>query len=310
MSTATMPSARPTAPFGSLGVAMVTPFHADGTIDHDGLAAVVEHLLAAGHDLIAVNGTTGESASTSDAEKTGLVEETVGLVSGRAKVIAGVGSADTHHTVGLARDAEKAGADGLLVVTPYYSRPTQSGLLAHFTAVADATDLPAMLYDIPGRTATAIATETLLRLAEHPRIVAVKDAKGDIAGTTRLLAESDLAVYSGSDENNLAWLAIGAVGVVSVVSHAAGREYARMITAVKIGDLDLARAIDRSLVPAFRAIMTIVPGAVAAKAALVELGVIADATVRLPQVAMTEAELALLRAALTAAGLTTAGSTG
>jgi 4-hydroxy-tetrahydrodipicolinate synthase len=290
-------------PWGRLGVAMVTPFHPDGSLDVKGLETVVEHLLASGHDLIVVNGTTGESPTTTDAEKTSLVEQTVALVAGRASVIAGVGSADTRHTSELAREAARAGADGLLVVTPYYSRPTQSGLAAHFTAVADATDLPCMLYDIPGRTGTAIATETLLRLAEHPRIAAVKDAKGDIAGTTALLAAADLAFYSGSDENNLAWLAIGAVGVVSVVSHVAGAQYAAMIAAVDAGNLDAARAIDRSLIPAVRAIMMRVPGAVAAKAALVEVGVIADATVRLPQIPMTEAELALLRADLAASGL-------
>lgn len=300
MSTSTATTA---TPWGRLGVAMVTPFTADGGLDVKGLESVVDHLLGSGHDLIVVNGTTGESPTTTDAEKTSLVERTVALVAGRASVLAGIGSADTHHTSGLAREAARAGADGLLVVTPYYSRPTQAGLIAHFTAVADATDLPCMLYDIPGRTGTPIATETLLRLAEHPHIAAVKDAKGDIAGTTSLLAAADLTFYSGSDENNLAWLAIGAVGVVSVVSHVAGAQYAAMIAAVDAGDLVEARSIDRSLVPAVRAIMMRVPGAVAAKAALVEVGVLADASVRLPQIAMTEAELALLRADLAASGL-------
>ncbi len=300
MSTTTATTA---TPWGRLGVAMVTPFTADGGLDVKALESVVDHLLGSGHDLIVVNGTTGESPTTTDAEKTSLVERTVALVAGRASVLAGIGSADTHHTCGLAREAARAGADGLLVVTPYYSRPTQAGLIAHFTAVADATDLPCMLYDIPGRTGTPIATETLLRLAEHPHIAAVKDAKGDIAGTTSLLAAADLMFYSGSDENNLAWLAIGAVGVVSVVSHVAGAQYAAMIAAVDAGDLVEARSIDRSLVPAVRAIMMRVPGAVAAKAALVEVGVLADASVRLPQIAMTEAELALLRADLAASGL-------
>lgn len=302
MSTSTSTTAA-AAPWGRLGVAMVTPFDPDGALDVNGLESVVEHLLASGHDLIVVNGTTGESPTTSDAEKTSLVEQTVGLVGGRASVMAGVGSADTHHTVGLAQEAARAGADGLLVVTPYYSRPTQAGLIAHFTAVADSTDLPCMLYDIPVRTGTAIATETLLRLADHPRIAAVKDAKGDIAATTGLMATTDLAFYSGSDENNLAWLAIGAVGLVSVVGHVAGSQYSEMIAAVDAGDLARARSIDRSLVPAVRAIMMRVPGAVAAKAALVELGVLADATVRLPQIVMTEADLALLRADLAASGL-------
>ncbi len=291
------------APFGRLGVAMVTPLGADGSLDTDVIPGVVEHLLAAGHDLIVVNGTTGESATTSDEEKGRILATTLAAVDGRASVLAGVGSADTHHSIGLARHAEALGADGLLVVTPYYSRPTQDGLVAHFTAVADATSLPVMLYDVPGRTATPIATATLLELADHPRIVAVKDAKSDLAATTAVLADSDLAVYSGADENNLAWLAVGAVGVVSVVSHVAGGPYARMIAALDSGDLATARAIDRRLAPAVRAIMTRVPGVVAVKAALQLTGVLDHRSVRLPQVPMSDADTTSLKADLAASDL-------
>ena len=194
----------------------------------------------------------------------------------------------------LAEAAAAAGAAGLLVVTPYYSRPSQAGLVAHFETVADATDLPVMLYDIPARTATAISTETLVALADHPRIVAVKDAKGDFAATQQVMASCDLAVYSGSDEHNLPLLAMGAAGIVSVVSHVAGREYREMIASVAAGDLVRARAIAAQLVPAHRAVMTRRQGAVAAKAALQLLGVLPGRNVRLPQTPMTDEEVAEL----------------
>jgi 4-hydroxy-tetrahydrodipicolinate synthase len=290
-------------PFGPLGVAMVTPFDDSGDIDDAALADLVAHLLDTGHQTLVVNGTTGESATTSDDEKSRLVQTVVGLAGDRAQVVAGIGSADTRHTVHLAEQAAAAGAAGLLVVTPYYSRPAQAGLVAHFQAVADATDLPVMLYDIPARTATAISTETLIALAEHPRIVAVKDAKGDLAGTQQVMASCDLAYYSGSDEYNLPLLAMGAVGIVSVVSHVAGRQYGEMIAAVAAGDLVRARAIAAQLVPAHRAVMTRRQGAVAAKAALQLLGVLRGRDVRLPQTPMTEKEVAELATELRTAGI-------
>ena len=290
-------------PFGPLGVAMVTPFDEAGAIDEAALARLVAHLLETGHQTLVVNGTTGESATTSDDEKAHLVRIVAGLAGDNAQVVAGVGTADTRHTAHLAEQAADAGADGLLVVTPYYSRPSQAGLLAHFTAVADATDLPVMLYDIPARTGTAIGTETLVTLANHPRIVAVKDAKGDFAATQQVMADCDLAVYSGSDEHNLPLLAMGAAGVVSVVSHVAGREYGEMIASVAAGDLVRARSIGARLVPAHRAVMTRRQGVVAAKAALQLLGVLPRRDVRLPQTPMTDEEVAVLATDLRSAGL-------
>src|SRR6188768_3854836 len=192
-------SGRRPAPFGRMLTAMVTPFADDGSLDLGAAQKVAAHLVDNGHDGLVVSGTTGEAPTTTDAEKDALLRAVLEAVGDRAYVLAGVGSFDTAHTIESARSAEKAGAHGLLVVTPYYSKPPQSGLLAHFRAVADATGLGLLLYDIPGRTATPIATETLIALAEHPRIVAVKDAKYDFFGTTQVLAATDLAVYSGAD---------------------------------------------------------------------------------------------------------------
>src|SRR3954468_12880156 len=203
-----------TAPFGRVLTAMVTPFTKDGALDTDRAAALAERLVDLGNDGLVISGTTGGSPTTSDAEKDALRRAVGEAVGDRAHVVAGVGTYDTAHTVESARAAEKAGAAGLLVVTPYYNRPPQSGLLAHFTTVADATGLPVMLYDIPVRTGTPITTETLLRLGEHPRIVANKDAKGDVFAAQQVIAGSDLAFYSGDDALNLPLIAIGAVGVV------------------------------------------------------------------------------------------------
>ena len=201
---------------------MVTPFTADGALDPDAAARVATHLVDAGNDGLVISGTTGESPTTSDEEKDRLLRAVVEAVGDRAHVIAGVGTNDTAHTIELAKHAEKAGAAGVLLVTPYYSKPPQAGLFAHFTAAADATGLPAMLYDIPGRSGVSINTETVLRLAEHPRIVAMKDAKGDLPASTEVIARTDLAYYSGDDVLNLPLLSIGAVGMVSVgaASHA------------------------------------------------------------------------------------------
>lgn len=293
-----------TAPaFGRVLTAMVTPMLPDGSIDRSGVQSLARHLAAHGHDGLVVNGTTGESATTSDAEKAeliGLVREAVG---GQVAVVAGVGTNDTRHTIELARQAADAGADGLLVVTPYYNKPPVAGLEAHFRAVADATDLPVMLYDIPGRSGIPIPTEVLVRLADHPRILAVKDAKGDLWAATHVQRATDLLWYSGDDVANLAHLALGAVGVVSVVGHVAGERYAEMVGAVQGGDLDRAREIHRELVPAVDAIMTVTQGAIMAKAALVELGVIEHRTVRLPLVAATPDQVAIVRSGLTDSGL-------
>ncbi|MGW0227662.1 4-hydroxy-tetrahydrodipicolinate synthase [Actinopolymorpha singaporensis] len=304
MAPSSTPAEASRAPLGRVLTAMVTPFTAGGDLDLPAAQRLATHLVDTGNDGLVVSGTTGESPTTSDAEKDALLRAVVEAVGDRATVVAGTGTNDTRHAVELSVQAEKAGAHGLLVVTPYYNKPPQEGLLAHFRTIADSTGLPVMLYDIPGRTGTAIATETLIRLGEHQRIVAVKDAKGDIAGTTAVLARSDLAYYSGSDEWNLALLATGAVGVVSVVAHVAAREYADMLAAVDAGDLATARAIDRRLVPAFQAIMTRTQGAIMAKAALEVLGVLPGRTVRPPLVPATEDQLRALGTDLREAGLT------
>lgn len=284
--------------------AMVTPFHPDGTLDLDTAQRLATHLVdAGGNDGLVISGTTGESPTTTDEEKERLLRAVVEAVGDRARVIAGVGSNDTAHTMHLAQTAEKAGAHALLVVTPYYSKPPQAGLLRHFAAVADATALPVMLYDIPGRTGTAIHSDTLVRLAAHPRIRAVKDAKADLMAIEELRATTDLAFYCGDDAYNLPMLAIGAVGLVSVVGHVAGLQYAEMITAVDAGDLATARRISVRQLPAVRGIMTRTQGAIMAKAALELLGVIPARTVRSPLVEATAEQLAVLRDDLAAAGI-------
>ena len=293
----------PARPFGAVCVAMVTPFTADGKLDLDAAQTLAERLVGEGHDCLVVSGTTGESPTTSDSEKESLLAAVLQAVGDRARVLAGVGTNDTQHTVALARAAERAGAHGLLVVTPYYSKPPQEALRRHFVAVADATGLPVMLYDIPGRSGVPIATETLVRLAEHPRIVAVKDAKGDLYETSWVQARTDLAWYSGDDALNLAHLTHGAAGIVSVVSHVAGPEYARMVRAVDAGDLAGALAVHRRLLPAVRAIMTRTQGVIAVKAALELTGALPTRTTRPPLIDATEEEVAALRADLDSAGL-------
>lgn len=291
------------APFGRVLTALVTPMHDDGSLDLSGAARLASALVDAGCDGIVVSGTTGESPTTSDAEKEGLVRAVVEAVGDRAHVVAGVGTYDTHHTVELARQAEKAGAHGVLVVTPYYSKPTQEGLFQHFTSAADATGLPVMLYDIPPRSVVPIETATLLRLAEHTRIVAVKDAKGDPFAASDVIARTDLAYYCGDDALNLPLLSVGAVGMVSVVAHVAAESYKAMVEAVDAGDLVTARQIHQQLIPAVRGIMTRGPGVVMAKAAMHLGGQIASRTVRLPLVPATDDEVEQLRSDLAEAKL-------
>lgn len=282
---------------------MVTPFRADGSLDLDAAQRLAGHLVEHGCDALVLSGTTGESPTTDAAEKDDLIRAVLEAVGDKAKVVAGVGSYDTAHSVESAKAAEAAGAHGLLVVTPYYNKPPQEGIRAHFTAVADATGLGVICYDIPSRTGTKIATETLLQLAEHPRIVAVKDAKYDVLATTRVLAETDLAYYCGADELNLSWLAIGAVGMISVVAHLAGDDYRAMLNAVDAGDLATAREIDRRLVPAVEAIMTRTQGVIMVKAGLKLAGVLEHATVRLPLVEATPEQINGLTTDLKTAGI-------
>jgi 4-hydroxy-tetrahydrodipicolinate synthase len=296
-----MPAAtEPGRPFGRLLTAMVTPFAVDGSLDLDAAAKLATHLVDdQGNDGLVVNGTTGESPTTSDSEKADLVAAVVESVGDRAHVVAGVGTFDTVHTIHLAEQAAKAGAHGLLVVTPYYSKPPQAGLLVHFRAVADATDLPIALYDIPGRTATPIATETMIALAAHDRIVAVKDAKGDLTATSRVLAETDLAYYSGDDAMTLPMLAIGGVGVVGTSTHFSGTGTKSMIEAFERGEVTTARALHRSLLPIYTGIFR-TQGCILVKAGLKLRGLDAG-PVRAPLVDATEHEISHLKQDLAAA---------
>jgi len=292
-----------TNPFGRVITAMVTPMNPDGSVDEEGVRAVVEHLLASGHDGIVVNGTTGEASTLTDDESIDVVRLAVEVAGDRAAITAGIGSNDTAHSIHMAARAAEVGADALLLVSPYYNKPTQAGLVAHCRAVADSTELPIMLYDIPGRTGVEFSTQTLLELAKHPRIAAVKDAKADLWASTHVMAATDLLWFSGDDVLTLAHLAQGAVGCVSVVGHVAGKEYAAMIAAVDSGDLATARQIHRRLIPVVDAIMTTSQGAIMAKAALAELGVIESAFVRLPLVESPQEHLEILRTGLSEAGL-------
>jgi 4-hydroxy-tetrahydrodipicolinate synthase len=289
-------------PFGRLLTAMVTPFRQDGSLDVAAAASLASYLVEEqGNDSLVVNGTTGESPTTTDAEKEALVRAVVEAVGGRAKVVAGVGTNDTRHTVELAQAAEKAGAHGLLVVSPYYNKPPQTGLIRHFTTVADATSLPILAYDIPHRTGVALATETLVRLAEHERIVGVKDAKGDLTATSWVLSRSDLAYYSGDDSLTLPILSIGGVGLVGTSTHFTGALTKQMIEAYDRGDTTGALALHRRLLPLFTGIFR-TQGTILVKAGLTARG-LPGGPVRPPLVDATPEELDRLRADCAEAGL-------
>jgi 4-hydroxy-tetrahydrodipicolinate synthase len=294
--------ADPRHPFGRVLTAMVTPFAPDGSLDL-GKAAELATLLVdeQRNDALVISGTGGEGPTTSDAEKSELIRAAVDAVGDRAKIVAGVGTFDTGHSIHLAEEAAKAGAHGLLVVTPYYNKPPQSGLLAHFRAVADATDLPVILYDIPGRTAMPIQTETLIALAGHERIVAVKDAKGDLTASSRVLVETDLAYYSGDDALTLPLLSIGGSGVVGTSTHFCGAQTQQLIAAFERGDVGEATRLHRQLLPIFTGIFR-TQGTILVKAGL-RLRGFDPGPVRLPLVEATEAEIAQLAQDLAAAGL-------
>lgn len=299
----TRTSSDPRRPFGRLLTAMVTPFRADRSLDVDGAAALASWLVdEQAHDGLVISGTTGESPTTSDAEKDTLLRAVVEAVGDRAFVVAGVGTNDTHHTVELAKAAEKAGAHGLLVVTPYYNRPPQRGLVHHFTAVADSCGLPVMMYDIPGRSGVPIATETLLRLAEHERIVAVKDAKGDLGETAWVTRDTGLAYYSGEDKLTLPLLSVGAVGVVGVPTHLFGPPTKALIEAYERGDVAEALRLHHQLLPVFTGFFR-TQGVILAKAAL-RLQSRPGGPVRPPLCEATPAEIARLREDCAHAGLT------
>jgi len=289
-------------PFGRLLTAMVTPFDQRGGLDLAAARGLARHLVdEQAHDGLVVNGTTGESPTTTDEEKAALVEAVVDEVGDRAAVIAGVGTFDTRHTIELAEAAQKAGATGVLAVTPYYSKPPQSGLLGHFLAVADATDLPLLLYDIPHRAGVALSTDTLLRLAEHSRIVGVKDAKGDLVASAKVLAATSLAYYSGEDALTLPLLAIGAVGVVGTSTHFVGVQTREMIEAYLAGDVERALLLHRRLLPLFTGIFA-TQGCILVKAGLGLRGRPVGG-LRSPLVAATDGEREALAAVLAAVGV-------
>ena len=290
-------------PFGYLLTAMVTPMAADGSVDIDAGVALARHLVDHGHDGLVLNGTTGEAPTTHAPEKAELVRAVVEAVGDRAVIVAGAGSNDTAHAVRMAEQAAEAGAHGVLVVTPYYSRPSQEGIYRHTVAVADATELPVMLYDVPGRTVVRYTAQTLDRLAAHDRIVAVKDATADPQSALRHIARTGLAWYSGDDGMLLPYLSVGAVGLVSMTGHLAGDGLAEVIRAFHAGDVVGARARFTALLPVIDLICGSGNGALRAKTALALLGLIPTATMRLPQVGADEAETAEVRAALVAAGL-------
>ena len=286
---------------GTLLTAMVTPFAPDGSLDLPAAARLANHLVDGGCDGLVVSGTTGESPTTTDAEKLALLRAVLEAVGDRARVIAGAGSNDTAHSIHLAKASAAEGAHGLLVVTPYYSRPPQAGLVAHFTAVADATPLPVLLYDIPPRSVVPIEFETLRVLAAHPNIVGVKDAKGDLHGGAQLMAETGLAYYSGDDALNLPWLAMGATGFISVISHVAAGQLRDLLSAFASGDVTTARKINVAIAPLSNA-MSRLGGVTLSKAGLRLQGIeVGDP--RLPQVAATAEQVDALAADMRAASV-------
>ena len=258
--------------FGRLLTAMVTPMTFDGAVDLRRTGELAHKLVEEqNNDGIVVNGTTGESPTTTDSEKAEIVKAVVEAVGSDAAVVAGVGTNDTAHTIELAHQAAEAGADGLLVVTPYYSKPSQAGIIEHFTAVADATDLPIMLYDIPGRTGTPIETKTLIELADHARIVAVKDAKGLVVESATVMASTTLAYYSGDDAITPALLSVGGVGLVGTSTHFTGRRMHEVIDAYVDGRIDEALSTYREILPVLTGVFA-AQGATMVKAGLAHQG--------------------------------------
>lgn len=284
--------------FGRLLTAMVTPFTAQGEVDEQATAALATNLVDRGHDGLIVCGTTGEYSTMTDEENENVFRIVKEAVGDRAKIVAGVGSNDTAHTLHLASRAEAVGVDGLLVVTPYYNKPTQTGLEAHFRTVADAVKTPVMLYDIPGRAGIPITPAVYRALADHENIVAVKDAKADFTAATEVMETTDLDYYSGDDGLTLPWLAMGAVGLVGVTSHVAPEHFRQLIDATVAGDLATAQKLHLDLAPVVRAAMSRVPGCVAAKQILTWQGILDSAAVRLPHVLATDEEAAQMRSDL------------
>ncbi len=278
--------------FGQVLVALVTPMNSEGEVDWAATEKHIDYVISNGADGVVVTGTTGETSTLTDAEKLKLVEVGKSVSGGRAKIITGGGSNETAHAMQLYKASEKAGADGVMIVTPYYNKPTQAGVLTHFRLIADSTDLPVILYDIPGRAGIPIAYETILRAAKHPNVVAIKDAKGDLAQASRVMNETGLLYFSGDDSNIMPHMSIGATGLIGVTANIAPAAYRDMIDATNRNDYHHALKVHNSLEPLVRAAMTHVPGTVAAKYILHGLGLIGSPRVRLPLVGPEEAEAA------------------
>jgi 4-hydroxy-tetrahydrodipicolinate synthase len=288
--------------FGSVITAMVTPFGVDGKLDVAAIAPLANHLVNLGNDGIVINGTTGESATVDDDEKLTVLQEVINAVGGKAKVIAGVGSNDTAHSIRLAKDAKRVGADASLIVTPYYNKPSADGLYAHFIAVTEATDLPVMIYDIPGRSAIAIPKDVMMRLAEHPLVLANKDARADLAFSTEMIRNSGLQWFSGDDILNLPMLSIGAHGFVSVCGHLVADRLKQMRDAFVSGNVETALKLNQDLVPVYTSVMSTIPGVMAVKAALSLQGHLKN-VVRLPLVPANEKQITELKRGLTEGGI-------
>ena len=289
------------APFGRLTTAMITPFKKDGEIDWAGVEKLASHLVSTGHDGLVLNGTTGEAPTTNDDEKDEIIKVVRKVVGSNIKIVAGAGNNETSHSVEQAKRAARAGADGLLVVTPYYNKPPQAGVIAHFTAMADATDLPVVMYDIPGRTGIEIESDSIVKLFEHPKIVALKDAKGNVAATSWVIKRCGIPVYSGDDILNLPLLSVGAVGVISVCGHTVGAEIRKMLDAWFAGNSAQALAIHQKLLPVYSGTFR-TQGAILTKAALNLMGLPGGFT-RLPLVDATDAQIAQLKEDFQQAGI-------
>lgn len=282
--------------FGQVLVALVTPMTPDGEVDWAATEKHLDYVISNGADGVVVTGTTGETSTLTDVEKLQLVKVGKSVSAGRAKIITGGGSNETAHAIQLYKASEAAGADGVMIVTPYYNKPTQAGVLTHFRMIADATDLPVILYDIPGRTGIPIQFETFLRAAKHPNIMAIKDAKGDFAQVSRVLNETDLLYFSGDDSNALPHISIGATGLIGVTANIAPKAYRELVDATNRNDFDAALKVHTALEPLVRAAMTHVPGTVASKYILNGLGLIDSPRVRLPLVGPEESEAARIEA--------------
>lgn len=289
-------------PFGQVLVALVTPMTAEGEVAWDDVEKHVDAVINAGADGIVVSGTTGETATLTDGEKLQLVRVAKQVAGNRAKIITGGGSNETAHAIEHYKDSQEAGVDAIMIVTPYYNKPTQAGVLTHFRLIADSVDLPVILYDIPGRTGIPIKYETIIRAAKHPNILAIKDAKGDFAEVSRVLGETDLLYFSGDDANVLPHLALGAVGLIGVTANISAAPYRTIVDAVNANDLKTAQVAFQALEPLVRGVMTRVPGTVAAKYILHGLGRIGSPRVRLPLVGPEEGEAALIEADLAQVG--------